>query len=79
MPYLCALHGDRERALTGRVQSLAARCKGALAPSGFEEDFLVLAHQLLQFYETIRETSRPPAGNPPIDAGGTFSQAAGRP
>ena len=55
LPYLCALHGDRERALTGRVQSLAARCRGALAPSGFEEDFLVLAHQLLQFYETIRE------------------------
>jgi AraC-like DNA-binding protein len=55
LPYLSALHGDRERALTGRVQSLAGRCKGALAPSGFEEDFLVLADQLLQFYETIRE------------------------
>jgi AraC-like DNA-binding protein len=55
LPYLSALHGDRERALTGRVQSLAARCKVALTPSGFEEDFLLLAHQLLQFYETIRE------------------------
>jgi AraC family transcriptional regulator len=43
------------RALVGRVQSVAARCKGALAPSGFEEDFLVLAQELLQFYEGIRE------------------------
>jgi AraC-like DNA-binding protein len=57
LPYLSALHGDRERALVGRVQSLAARCKGVLTPSGFEEDFLVLAHQLLQFYEIIRERS----------------------
>lgn len=57
LPYLCALHDDRERALVGRVQSLAARCKGALTPSGFEEDFLTLAGQLLQFYETIRERS----------------------
>jgi AraC family transcriptional regulator len=55
LPYLSALHGDRERALVGRVQSVAARCKGALAPSGFEEHFLVLAQELLQFYEGIRE------------------------
>ncbi len=55
LPYLSALHGDRERTLAGRVQSVAARCKGALVPSGFEEDFLVLAQELLQFYEQIRE------------------------
>jgi AraC-like DNA-binding protein len=55
LPYLSALHGDRERGLVGRVQSLAPRCKGALAPSGFEEDFLLLAGELLQFYKRIRE------------------------
>jgi AraC-like DNA-binding protein len=57
LPYLSALHGDRERALVGRAQSLAVRCEGILAPSGFEEDFLVLARGLLRFYERIREAA----------------------
>jgi len=62
LPYLSALHGDRERALIDHVHNLAPRCKGALAPSGFEEDFLLLAHELLQFYEQIRkEAARVPA------------------
>jgi AraC family transcriptional regulator len=62
LPYLSALHSDRERALVGRVHTLAPRCKGAQAPSGFEEDFLLLADALLQFYEHIREqTARVPA------------------
>lgn len=55
LPYLSALHGDRERSLVARVQSLAARCKAALAPSGFEEHFFVLASELLRFYEEIQE------------------------
>jgi AraC family transcriptional regulator len=62
MPYLSALHGDRERSLVDRVQSLARRCQGELTPSGFEEDFLVVAVELLQFYEQIRrEAARVPA------------------
>ena len=62
LPYLTALHDDQERALLDRVQSLAPRCRMALAPSGFEEDFLVLAHALLGFYERIRqEAARIPA------------------
>ena len=55
LPYLSALHGDRERALVGRVQSLAQRCRRELAPSGFEQDFLLLAEKLLHFYQQIRE------------------------
>lgn len=54
-PYLSALHGDRERALVSRVQSLAPRCQGMVAPSGFEEDFLALAADLLPYYGEIRE------------------------
>ncbi|MGH9718892.1 MAG: helix-turn-helix domain-containing protein [Bryobacteraceae bacterium] len=55
VPYLSALHGDRERAIGGHVQGLAPRCHGALAPSGFEEDFLLLAVELVQYYKQIRE------------------------
>jgi len=55
LPYLSALHGDRERALVGHVQSLAQRCRRELAPSGFEQDFLLLAEKLLHFYRQIRE------------------------
>jgi AraC-like DNA-binding protein len=62
LPYLSALHGDRERALVGRVQNLAGRCRGALAPSGFEEDCLVLADDLLGLYRHIaEEAARIPA------------------
>ena len=62
LPYLSALHRDRERALVNRVHTLAPRCKGALAPSGFEEDFLLLADSLLQFTEQVREeAARVPA------------------
>src|SRR5262249_5256977 len=34
LPYLSALHSDREQALVNRVYTLAPRCKVALAPSG---------------------------------------------
>ena len=57
LPYLSALHGDRERVITRFVQGLAVRCSKALAPSGFQEDFLVLAHQLLCLYGQIRTAS----------------------
>jgi AraC-like DNA-binding protein len=62
LPYLSAIHDGRGRALVDRVQSLAPRCRQALAPSGFEEDFLLLAGGLLAFYQQIRdEASRVPA------------------
>lgn len=62
LAYLSALHGDRERALTGRVCSLAERCEKALSPSGAEEDFVVLAILLLEYYEQIRaQAARVPA------------------
>jgi AraC-like DNA-binding protein len=54
-PYLSAAHGDEERSLVGRVQSLAPRCRQALAPSAWEEDFLSIAIALLQFHQRIRE------------------------
>jgi len=54
LAYLSASHGDRERALTGRVCGLAERCEKALTPSGAEEDFVVLAISLLEYYEQIR-------------------------
>ncbi len=47
LPYLTALHGDRERSLARLVQ--------ALRPSGLEEDFLVLAADLLHYYDQIRQ------------------------
>lgn len=60
LPYLSAIHDDVN--LARRVQSLAPRCKGLLAPSGFEEDFLILAEEMLQFYQRIRdEAARLPA------------------
>ncbi|MBV8811080.1 MAG: helix-turn-helix transcriptional regulator [Acidobacteriaceae bacterium] len=65
LPYLSAVHGDRESGLTGRVWSLAKRCEKTLNPSGTEEDFLVLAVSLLEYYEQIREQlARVPAMRP---------------
>ncbi|MBI4903546.1 MAG: helix-turn-helix transcriptional regulator [Acidobacteria bacterium] len=54
LPYLSAMHSVQDRSLAGHVRDLAPRCKGELAPSGFEEDFLVLGENLLQFYERVR-------------------------
>lgn len=62
VPYLSALHGDHERALTDRVRSLAAHCENALRPSGLEEAFLMLGSSLLGYYEQIRsESAKVPA------------------
>lgn len=54
LPYLSALHGDQDRSTIRRVQSLANRCAQALAPSGFEQEFIELGADLLQLYERIR-------------------------
>lgn len=61
-PYLSAAHNDAERSLVGRVQSLVHRCRQALSPSGWEEDFLLLAVDLLRFHRQIHEqAARVPA------------------
>ncbi|MBY0505181.1 MAG: AraC family transcriptional regulator [Bryobacteraceae bacterium] len=54
-PYLAAVHHDAERALVGRAQSLVHRGRHSLAPSGWEEDFLLLAIELMRFSRLIRE------------------------
>jgi len=54
LPYLSALHSDRERALTTPIHTLAVRCEQALTPSAWEQDFLFLAEALLGLYEQIR-------------------------
>jgi AraC family transcriptional regulator len=54
-PYLSAAHNDAERSLIGRVQGFADRCRETLKPSGWEEEFLVLAMEMFRFYREIRE------------------------
>jgi AraC-like DNA-binding protein len=62
LSYLTALHNDRDRSTARRVQSLAHRCADALAPSGFEEEFVDLAGDLLNLYERVRaQIARLPA------------------
>lgn len=62
LPYLSALHSDRERGLTWRAHTLARRCRQALTPSAWEQDFLLLAEALLGLYEQIRlQCARVPA------------------
>ena len=56
LPYLSALHtDDRDHSFVSHIHTLAARCEKLLAPSGFEEDFSLLANALLAFYEQVRE------------------------
>jgi AraC family transcriptional regulator len=54
-PWLSAAHNDPERSLVGRLQSLIPRCTGALAPGCWEEDFLLLAIELMKFHRYIRD------------------------
>ena len=62
LPYLAALHTDVERNTVKRVQDMARRCTLTLAPSGFEEEFLVLTAELLHVYQHIRDqVNRVPA------------------
>lgn len=54
-PYLSALHQDRHGSFGRQVKGLAPRCRLALAPSGFEEDFILLARQTLGHYRQVCE------------------------
>lgn len=56
LPYLSAFHADdRDRSFVRHVHTLAPRCEKLLTPSGFEEDFLLLANALLAFYSQVHE------------------------
>jgi AraC-like DNA-binding protein len=57
------LHADdRDRLFVRHVHTLAPRCEKVLTPSGFEEDFLLLANALLAFYDQVhQEMARVPA------------------
>jgi len=61
-----ALHADdRDRSFVRHVHTLAPRCEKLLTPSGFEEDFLLLANALLAFYDQVhQEMARVPAARP---------------
>ena len=65
LPFLSRLHTDRDGRIIQRVQTLARRCERELQPSGFEEDFLLLADTLLRLYREIRaQMSRLPGLKP---------------
>jgi AraC family transcriptional regulator len=56
LPYLSVVHADdRDRSFVRHVHTLAPRCEKLLTPSGFEEDFVLLANALLAFYDQVRE------------------------
>ena len=61
LPYLSALHSDRKRALTTPIHSLAPRCRQALTPSAWEQDFLLLAEALVA--STNKSAARPPVSH----------------
>lgn len=62
LPYLSALHNESDRRTITQVQNLAQRCAQALAPSGFEEEFVQLGIDLLLLYGRIRnQAARLPA------------------
>lgn len=62
LPFLSRLHSDANGSIVGHLQTLAMRCSAQLQPSGFEEDFLLLANNLLVFCGTVsRQISRLPA------------------
>jgi AraC-like DNA-binding protein len=62
LPFLSRLHPDPDGRIIRRAQTLARRCERELQPSSFEEDFLLLADELLRLYAEIRsQVKRLPA------------------
>jgi AraC-like DNA-binding protein len=53
LPWISRLHLDSERHIVARVQSMARRTSGQILPSAYEEDFLLLARDLLRLYRQI--------------------------
>ena len=55
LPYLFRLHSDSRQRIIGRTQTLARRCSAELQPSSYEEDFLLLAKNLVLLYRQVQE------------------------
>jgi len=55
LPYLFRLHSDARQRIIGRTQTLARRCSAELQPSSYEEDFLLLAKNLVLLYRQVQE------------------------
>jgi AraC family transcriptional regulator len=53
LAFLSRLHSDSNRALLPKIWSLAERCRAALQPSSFEEDFLTLSQNFLMLYREV--------------------------
>jgi AraC family transcriptional regulator len=53
LPWISRLHLDPKRQIVERVQSMARRAGGQILPSAYEEDFLLLARDLLRLYREI--------------------------
>lgn len=62
LQFLSRLHLDPEGTIVRHLQTLAARCSEHLQPSSVEEDFFLLAKNLLFLYDQVsRQISRVPA------------------
>jgi len=60
--FLSRLHNDIKGKILPRLRSLAARCAVQLQPSSFEEDFLILSHELTGLHDEIAaQIARVPA------------------
>jgi AraC-like DNA-binding protein len=55
LAYLTCLHADRDRHTVERLHKLAHRCTQGLAPSGMEQEFVLLGADLLLLYSRIRD------------------------
>jgi AraC family transcriptional regulator len=56
--FLARLHTDSKRLVLPQMWSLAVRCSDEIQPSGYEEDFLMLAQKLLMLYGEVEEQAR---------------------
>ena len=54
LEFLSRLHSDPKRQVLSQMWSLAERCTDEIQPSGYEEDFLTLAHKLLMLYREVK-------------------------
>jgi AraC family transcriptional regulator len=61
LEFLSRLHSDPKRLVLSQMWSLAERCTDEIRPSGYEEDFLILAQKLLMLYREVKsQISRVP-------------------
>lgn len=53
LPWVTRLHSGQQGSIVSHVQTMARRCRERLMPSGFEEDLLLLARDLLLLYDEM--------------------------